>query len=455
MLAFVFVIGPTLRPGHRLALSAAAVTASLLVACGGGGGSPTTSSPAPASAPPSAETVPLTLDSKNFASATQLTVSVAEAVLQLGTLATDTTDQARGSFQSTLPCLNGGTVDLSVTDANADGQLNSGDVIHAVFNQCYQSSVNDVVNGEITVTLGATTVSASLDGDPSYAVDLQFVSPFTLGTGTSQSTVSGAIEVTLVRASLTTTLGVTSSASDNLNISAVVNGTTYTEAPRSLQLNKKLDYSAATVELRLAMTYQSQVLGGLVTLTTQNYLGGYFNTYPIIGLFNVTGAAPNVARLLVGGIPGNDQSTIQLSSDDFQTTLISSQTIPWASFTEGYLWWEPLSYPNVYPNGYAPLSLLGATPFPALLFTRPIDQGTRAVNLPIYLQYNAPIATAPAQFVMLSPVTPTGSDIPITLSFEGARLIVTPQQALQPGTTYLLSVEDVGPTIVNLQFTAK
>jgi hypothetical protein len=169
------------------------------------------------------------------------------------------------------------------------------------------------------------------------------------------------------------------------------------------------------------------------------------------------GAAPSVARLRVGGqyvIPGNDQSTVDLSSDNFQT-LISSQISPWASFIEGFLWWEPLSYPSVFPNGYAPLSLNVVTPQAALLFTRPVNQGTRPVNLPIYLQYNVPIASAPAQFAMLSPVSPAGPNIPVSLSFQGARLVVTPQQPLQSGTMYDLSMDAVGPTIVDLQFTAQ
>jgi hypothetical protein len=409
--------------------------------------------------PPPPESIPIALDSKNFAPATQLTVTVAEAVLQLGMLATDAADQVWASPHSSgsVPCLNGGTLDLTFTDSNSDGQLNNGDTIRASFHQCYQSSVNDLVNGDVVVTLAAAAATASLDGEPSYTLNLQLVSPFTLGTGESQSTVSGDILVNLVRDSLTTILGVASSAADNLNISVVVNGTTYTEAPRSLQLNKKLDYGAATVELRLAMVYRSQALGGQMTLTTQDYVGGYFNTYPTIGFFNAAGAAPNVARLRVGGqyvIPGNDQSTVDLSSDGFQT-LISSQISPWASFIEGFLWWEPLSYPSVFPNGYAPLSLNVVTPQAALLFTRPVNQGTRPVNLPIYLQYNVPIANAPAQFVMLSPVTPAGPDIPVSLSFQGARLVVTPQQPLQPGTIYDLSMDAVGPTIVSLQFTAQ
>jgi hypothetical protein len=407
--------------------------------------------------PPPVETIPVALDSKNFALAAELTVTVAEGVLQLGMLATDSADQARVNAQTSIPCVNGGTVDLSFIDANTDGQLNSGDVVHATFHHCYQSSVNDVVDGDLTLTLGAAAVTTSLDGEPSYAGDLQFIAPFTLGAGTSPTTVSGAVKVSLVRDSLTMTLGVASSASDNLNISVVVNGTTYNEAPRSLQLNKKLDFSAATVELRLAMVEQSQALGGQLTLTTQDYLGAYFNTYPTIGSFNVAGAAPNVARLRVGGqtvIPGNDQSTVDLSADGFQT-LVSSQMSPWASFTEGFLWWEPLSNPSVYPNGYAPLSLNTVTPQPALLFSRPVNQGIRNVDLPIYFQYSVPIASAPAQSVMMSPVSPPGPNIPVSLSFQGARLIVTPQLPLQPGTMYLVSLEDVGPTLVNLQFTAQ
>lgn len=438
-----------------LGTGVAAIGAALAAGCGGGGGGGGGAQPQPP--PPPAATVPLVLSTKNFAPAAQLTVTVAEALLQLGMLAADTADEVKGVAQASIPCLNGGTVDLSVTDKNADGQLNNGDIVQAKFNQCYQASVNDVVNGEMTLTLGAAAATTSLDAQPSYAGELEFASPFSIGADTSPSIVSGGIAVSLVRDSISTILSVSSGTLDNFNISVVVNGTTYNEDPRSVQLNKKLDFSSATVELRLAMTEQSQALGGQVILSTQDYVGGYFNIYPTIGAFSVTGAAGSAARLRVGGqyvIPGNDQSTVDLSSDGFQT-ISASQMSPWASFTAGFLWWEPLSNPNIYPNGYAPQVQNGAMLMPALLFTRPVSQGTRSVNLPIYVQYSAPIATAPAQFVQLTPVAPQGPSVPISVTFEGARLVITPQQALQTGTLYDLSMDGVGPTILDLQFTAQ
>jgi hypothetical protein len=98
------------------------------------------------------------------------------------------------------------------------------------------------------------------------------------------------------------------------------------------------------------------------------------------------------------------------------------------------LWWEPLSYPGVYPAGYAPQSLTTATPFPALLFTRPASGGMWPASQPIYLQYNVPITDwASASLFSVAPVV---SNIPVTLSFQGARIVATPQQAMQPGTTY-------------------
>lgn len=55
-------------------------------------------------------------------------------------------------------------------------------------------------------------------------------------------------------------------------------------------------------------------------------MGGFFNTFPTIGELDITGAAPNATVLRVGGtyvIPGNDQSTIHLSADNFQMYLAS------------------------------------------------------------------------------------------------------------------------------------
>src|SRR5580692_11545100 len=97
----------------------------VISACGGGnGGSPaSTNSPPPPPPPPPAESVPLALTSSNYAPAAQLTATVAEAVLQLAQLSADAVDQllANPHNSTALPCPNGGTVDLVLTDNNADG----------------------------------------------------------------------------------------------------------------------------------------------------------------------------------------------------------------------------------------------------------------------------------------------------------------------------------------------
>jgi hypothetical protein len=436
---------------------AVAIIASLIAACGGGGGGGS-APPPPPPPPPPPETIPLALTSANYSLAAELTVDVAEAVLQFAQLASDAADQLQANLQNpgTIACPNGGTLELTFTDSNADGVLNSGDSIQASYHDCYQSSVNDVINGDLTLKTGEAAATMSMDAAPSYAFELQFPAPFTVGSTGSASTVSGSLAVGILRDSFTTTLGAASTAADDLNIAVVANGKNYSEAPRSLVLHKKLDYSAATYELRLAMVYRSQALGGQVTLATRDYVGGYFNTYPIIGLFDLAGAAPNTVELRVGGqyvIPGNEQSTAELSTDGFQT-IASSQVTPWASFTAGFLWWEPLSYPGVYPNGYAPQSMDIITPQLALLFTRPVNQGIRPANLPIYFQYSVPVSGSSPQIATLSPIAPAGLDVPVTVSYQGARVVVTPAQALQPGT-YSLSTDGVGPFPVTLLFTAQ
>jgi hypothetical protein len=430
-----------------------------VTACGGGGGnggSPAASIPPP---PPPPETVPLAFTMNNYGPATELTATVAEAVLQLGQLATDAVDQLRANPQNStvLPCANGGTLDLVLTDNNADGVPNSGDSVHASYHNCFQPSVDDAVNGDITVSLTTAPLTVSMDNQPSYVFDLQFGASFTLGVAPSTTASSGNLAVSLTRDSLTTTLAAASSTADDLNFTVSQNGKTYVEAPRSLRLTKKLDYGSATFELRLAMTYRSQALGGMLTLTTPDYMGGFFNTYPTIGWFDIAGAVPNTARLRVGGayvIPGNDQSTINLSADNFQTDL-ASQTYAWATFTAGFLWWEPLSYPGAYPNGYAPQSLSTITPFPALLFTRPVNGGVWPANLPIYMQYNVPVANSSTTTALLYPVTPAGPDVPVTLSFQGARIVAMPQQALQSGTTYSFDLSSSNPAAAISQFTVR
>jgi hypothetical protein len=385
-------------------------------------------------------------------------VTVAEAVLQLAQLAADAVDQMRANPQNStaLPCPNGGTLDLTLTDNNADGIPNDGDSVHATYHNCFQSSVDDVADGDVTVSLAAAPSTVSMDNQPSYVLNLQFGPSFVLGVAPSTTTISGTLAVGLTRDSLTTTLAATSGASDDLSFSLVQNGTTYVEAPRSLQLSKKLDYSSANFGLTLAMTYRSQVLGGTLTLTTPQSVEGFFNYYPIIGWFDIAGAAPNATRVMVGGatvIPGNEQSTIHLSADNFQSDT-TSEVSAWATFTAGFLWWEPLAYPGVYPNGYAPQSQSTVTPFPAVLFTRPVNNGMWPAALPIFVQYNTPVPNSPTPTASLFSVTPTSAGVPVTVSVQGARIVVTPQQPLQPGTTYSFNLISDASAFIN-QFTAQ
>jgi hypothetical protein len=438
--------------------SSMALAALALTDCGGGGGGASTPVPSPPPPPP-ADTVPFALTTANYGPATELVATVSEAVLQIGQLATDAVDAvlAQPPSLTGIPCANGGTFDLAFTDKNGDGIPNSGDSIQATYHNCFQSSIDDVVNGELSLSLGAAAASVSMDGQPSYSLSLQFGTAFAVGSPPATG-VSGSLAVSLVRDSLTTTLGTSSSTADNLNLSVAVNGKTYVEGPRRLAFTKKLDYSSATYDLDLAMTYQSQALSGSLTLTTPASMSGFFNTYPIIGGFEIAGAAPNATSLVVGGtyvIPGNDQSTITLSADNFQTTA-ASQINEWASFTLGFMWWDPLSYPGVYPNGYAPQSLSTVTPFPAELFMRPVASATWPANLPIFVQYNVPVPNPSGPLVAtLTPVSPAGASVPVTTSIQGARIVVTPQQALQSGTTYSFSLDPpIGGAIMS-QFTAQ
>lgn len=439
-------------------LWAVALTTLALAACGGGGGGASTPAPSPPPLPP-ADTVPLALTTVNYGPATELVATVSEAVLQIGQLATDAVDAvlAHPPSLTGIACANGGTFDLVFTDKNGDGIPNSGDSIQATYHNCFQASIADVVNGELNISLGAAAASVSMDGLPSYGLSLQFGSGFAVGSPPATG-VSGSLGVSLIRDSLTTTLDTSSSAADDLKLTVAANGTTYVEGPRSLVLTKKLDYGSATYDLDLGMIYQSEALGGSLTLATPASVSGFFNTYPIIGSFDIAGATPNATSLTVGGasvIPGNDQSTIALSANGFQTT-VASQINEWASFTLGFMWWEPLSYPGVYPNGYAPQSQSTVTPFPAQLFMRPVAGATWPANLPIFVQYNVPVPslTVP-QIAMLTPVSPAGASVPVTTSIPGARIVVTPLQALQSGTTYSFSLDPPIGSVITSQFTAQ
>jgi hypothetical protein len=316
--------------------------------------------------------------------------------------------------------------------------------------------VDDVVNGGLVLVLAAAATTVSMDTEPSYAMTLQLTVPFTIGLSPNQLTVTGDLVVRLVRDALTTTLTVASGAADNLAISLSQNGRTFVEAPRGVQLERKLDYSSARYELRLALTHQSQALGGMLTLSTPAFVSGVFSYYPIMGEFRVAGATPNIARLITGTSPnvgvGGSQSIVSLSADNFQTSS-GTQGVAWASFIGGFFWWEPISYPAVFANGYPPNQQTNSSPPRTLLFKRPENGGTWPRALPMYIQYASPVSTVPTPYVNLFDVS-TRIGASLTPSIQGARVVVTPPQPLVAGTTYDLTVS-VGGSTEMTQFTAR
>jgi hypothetical protein len=415
----------------------AGVAASALLACGGGGGDAGGPVIAP---PPPPETVALAITASNAKDAVTLPAAAGAATLQLGEMVADvarlTATKSSSSFGE--PCPSGGSVDVVLTDTDQNRRPTSGDTLRATFRNCYAIALDDIVNGEVNFVLEAPASGA----DEAYSGTATFSSGFSVGATGAQETVevAGAIRIEWRLETLQTILRVTAAAQDNLQLIGVAQATRLVERVRAPQLSKTLRYDFARHVIRIGLTYESQALRGRVDLSTSQDITGYLNVYPDQGRFLAAGSAGRQVELAVissGGVPsGTSEGRLRADIDgngSFEVDTFAS----WSEVTDGYLWWEPISRPDIRSAGYE-TQLLSQTGF-GFLFTKPDSPISVQPQIVIQLTRELESATA-VQLTFVGPTDGVAARIPTTTTINGARVIVAPLQQLEHGRTYLLDI---------------
>ena len=305
----------------RLALSLIAVS-SLLLACGGGGGDSPTGLPAGE---------PLALSSSNYVTVAQEALSSSSYVVDASSLATgvqtadtqvlidfaqaqaarlggwfgQSTPLATGVTQSgTEACSGGGTLSVSVTDANNSGTPDAGDSASVTASNCSLDGIT--YNGSFSLLIN------SLSGD---LINPPYAAAFTLGFNnlsaqSAAATTSGSGQVSLSVNAVSASEGSVSLAASSFSQTSVFGGTTYQRTLTSYQAYSNFTSLATTTSVNGTVT--SSALGGrsVSLATTTPFVRASGALYPAVGQATATGASGGRVR-----ISALDGSTVLIELD--------------------------------------------------------------------------------------------------------------------------------------------
>jgi hypothetical protein len=303
----------------RFAQSGAALLAGIIAGCGGGGDSgPPPAVPLPS--PPAA----VALASTNYQDAVRVPLRVAQAAYTHGTLGISVVDHMLnvplGFFP--VPCPQGGTMSIELTDQNNDASLDPGDTVHLRWNACRTGSSTStglvrvqltsavqIAGGreyEITVTVANLELTSDTPGAPAITVNCIVPVRYTR-TLTSD-------HVVIPRASFT---------------SGQIAGDT---GNSEISIDYLQDHATQTYSYAVTGNASSGALGGQIQFSTPLAFTGVIGEYPSAGRLSVTGNASSIARLSEEGTAANDNAVIFAAVDaNGDGVLDASSSLTWTS----------------------------------------------------------------------------------------------------------------------------
>ena len=408
--------------GWRRLASAGAVAA--LTACGGGGGGTDGDGGATPGPAPVPTTLVITAD--NMANIASLSTGWAESVLWFGEMAIDFAGRFRHSAaDQSQSCPNGGVLALRLVDRDGNGRLSAGDAVVADLRECTVPIAGNVLVGTLTVEV-ASSVDAprSMRGTVSLGpagVNAVF------GTGPSAEYLGlkGSVAFEGSTSDVATTLTVKSTAADDFSVSGRDGTRSVTERVREFDIARTLQYDEARARTRIQLRYDSEVLGGTVTVTTPQPLQAYLDTYPEQGQIVVRGSGGRALYLTPNFVTNSAYASVGLDSNGDErvdTTVL----LPWSDVSAGYLWWNGR---GTAPAMYSTQSYSAtAFSYTALGYGQPVG-----VNDPIVVQFSRPPVNPPALRFRLRDqgatdgYDPQRLDIEADTAFQGALLVVRPR----------------------------
>ncbi|HEV7575084.1 MAG TPA: hypothetical protein VGO85_03500 [Caldimonas sp.] len=416
----------------------AAAILTMCAGCGGGGASSNLQPPAAAT--------PLAIDTSNATRVAGLAPGLGEAILAIGQFAADevATFRRPGAGLSVVStCPNGGVMTVTLIDRDGDGLAGPGDQVTALARDCAVPVLADVVNGTMTVDL---IVAADIPaGGLRATVALGSGLSFGATPATSAGLVAlGSLQIDRLSDDLQIDLRVRSTAADDLRLIVPAGATsTATESVKQFDLRKILDYATARSTVTLAYRYESDLLGGSITVSTPMPLLANLNTFPEVGRIDAAGVNGSRVVLRPNFVTASSMFTSALDANG-DAIAERTDSLSWTDSTSGYLWWDgttALSWSGgdqvISPRSFSTIDFFASLNF---------DWKT-STTTPFRLQFSRPLAdTTPALFARLidagnpSGLDPTFVDIATTVERHGALLLVRPTLPLRHGHNYFLQL---------------
>lgn len=367
---------------------------------------------------------------------------------------------SQGGSSLTQDCPLGGQQTLNLLDKDNNRIVSAGDQIQVTLSACHEYMVDSAMSG--TITLDLLT-------DPQVSSRLWRVTvpeTFVLITDPDGSSLraGGRFQVAWSQQADQESLSVTPSDDAPLTYAYTLASK---ETPRDVvsryELTKVTDYAADRYLLALQLDVASALMGGSLTLRSTHPLAGYLNHTPDAGLVTLQGAnggavtlGPDTALAAPGYVYSILRAAAAPGAGDAENQAL------WKDIASDLLWWAGQDLPSYLARPAISSSAVGAASVvPELSDLQP---RSTAVGQSFHIQLSRAFQPDVALQAVLTPMASVDGDgsrtawgatsVAADLTWNGARLTLTPSQALMHGWVYQIHVKTSYGMAVSQVFSA-
>lgn len=402
-----------------------------LSGCGGGaGGSAATEPPTTSTTPDTSDRqTPLVLSTANVVTSSRLALGYGETVLGIAQLALDWAAAADAAPASTdtVQCPTGGSRSVTLIDRDNNGRVSSGDQLSVSVTGCHLKLLDDAFSGTLAIDIVAPPAGVQMAGTVTFGPQ------FGLASGGVTIRIEGGLRFEYSVDRLSKVVRAFSS-TQGFAITGSAGGKSLGDLITQLDARREVRRDTARASVNMRYHVASDILGGSMDVTTTTPWSAWFDNYPDVGELTLTSPTSPGAQLRAS------------SSGDGLFSVTLGGTLADTVRGEGSYLWSGTGW--VTQNADS----LG-------FITRPVsDRDFRALVLPststfqpntgpLFWAYSRPLATGTVTGAKLVRVESAPgqrwvpAEVPVALIVDGALITVTPSLQLEPGDTYLLTID--------------